>query len=435
MPLWLEILFILLLIGLNGFFSLSEIAIVSSKKARLQLLGVDKPRLAKGTNAAIHLSENPDIFLPTVQFGITLVSTLTGVFSGATLAEQITPSLEPLFGARAGTITLTLVVLVVSYFTLLIGELVPKNLGFQTPEPIAARTAPFILWLSRIGRPFVFIMQKSTQFMFALIRVPLGKDNQITEEEVKAMVDEGTESGIFVEAEKLMIKRVLRLADKPVRAIMTARQDIDWLDANDAPADIMKNIAETNHSIYPVCDGDLDKVIGIARAKDLLDQLLSGKELILRRAMREPMVFPETTSSLQVLERLKQSNIHLGLVVDEYGGIEGIVTAMDVLGAITGDLPDHGDAAGTSAVQRDDGSWLLDGAMPIDDAKDVLLIQHLTGENDFHTLAGVVLGQLNRVPREGDHFELSGFRFDVVDMDGRRVDKIMVKRLEPAAEQ
>ena len=434
MPLWLELSFILLLIVLNGFFSMAEIAIVSSKKARLQVYASKHPRRAKGANAAIALAEDPELLLPTAQFGITLVATLAGVFSGATLAERLTPTLVPLFGTHAETIALALVVLIVSYFTLLIGELVPKNLAFQSPEPIAARTAPVIVKLSKIAKPFVYVMQQSNRFAFGLLRIPLGKMDAVTEEEVQALVEEGTETGVFADAERLMIKRVLRLSDKAVRGIMTARQDIDWLDVGDDSGTNIKTIRDTNHSIYPVCDGELDKIIGIVRAKDLLDHSLTGGDFSLRRVMHDPLFFPETTSSLQVLERLKQAKIHLGLVVDEYGVVEGIVTAMDVLGAITGDLPEYGEDAASSALQREDGSWLLDGALPVDEAKDLLSIARLPNEDDFHTLAGIVLGQLNKIPRAGDAFEMAGFQFEVIDMDGNRVDKIMVKRVEPVSD-
>ncbi|HRJ12611.1 MAG TPA: hemolysin family protein, partial [Alphaproteobacteria bacterium] len=424
---WFELLIIFLLILANGFFAMAELAILSANKTRLRIMARGG---SVGAEKALALADDSEHFIPAVQSAITILGACAGVFSGAAFAEKLGAVLNmmPQLSPHGEAIALPIIVVGVSYFSLVVGELVPKQLAVNHAERWAVRTAPFMIPFTA-GLGFVVqILKSSTQLILKLFPASARRDSGISEEEVKAMVDEGTEGGVFEVAEQQMIKRVLRLADRPVRAIMTARNEIGWLNIHDAPEILMQEIAEMRHSAYPVCDGNLDHVIGVVRAKDLLDQSYAGQTINIHAVMQEAAIIPETASILSVLEKLKLTTIHMGFIVDEYGVLEGIVTELDILEAIVGALPDDDIAAinPTPAVTRTDGSILLDGGIAIDEAKEILgITEELPDEADYHTLGGIALGRIGRIPREGDKFELPGWQMEVMDMDGRRVDKLL----------
>lgn len=427
---WVEFFIIILIIGANAFFALAELAILSANRTRLKIMA---KRGIAGAHQAILLAENSENFLPAVQSCITLCAAGAGVFSGVTFADQLGAVFNLIPGvAPHGTgIALPIIVIVISYFSLVFGELVPKQLAVNNTERWAARMALLMVPVVHVLAPVVHVLRVSTQTVLKIIPSHAGRNAGVSEEEVQALVDEGTEGGVFEIAEQQMIKRVLRLADRPVRAIMTARGDIDWLDVQDTPEALMKHIHEARHSAYPVCDGTLDSVLGVVRAKDLLDQAYGGHTPDLRAVMQETVIIPETASVLSILEKIKHTTIHMGIIVDEYGVLEGIVTELDVLEAIVGALPDDDEAApmpGEDPVQGD-GSVLLDGALAIDEVKTQLGLADLPGEETYHTLGGVALGRLGRIPRVGDGFTHGGWYFEITEMTGRRVERFRAGRM------
>ena len=431
MTIGLEIVIILLLILLNGLFSLSELALVSVRRARLAVL--ERKRI-KGAALARALSDDPHRFLPTVQAGITLVSVLTGVFGGARIAFHLQTWLEtiPQVARFAETLSLAVVVIVTTYLTLVLGELVPKQLALRAPELMACRVARPIAVMSRVLGPAVWLLGKSSAGILRLFGVHRGSRQSVTEEELKALLIEGEQSGVLEMEERDMIERVLRLADKPVRAIMTPRTELAWIDHSHPVKAIMAALKAVPHSRFVVCDKSIDNVVGVVQAKDLLDRLLGGGELSISASLRQPMIVPDTISALDALERLKSDSLGLALVMDEYGSFEGVVTAADVLQAIVGDGsgPEHQEGVPGPAGET---TLTLDGMTPVDELKVRLHLPDLPAEGRYHTLAGLLLALLRRVPRVGDRIVFGGWRFEVTAMDGRRVDKVLAGR-EPAAE-
>jgi putative hemolysin len=427
----LEILVILLLIVLNGLFSLSELALVSVRRARLAVL---ERKGIKGAAAARALSDDPQRFLPTVQVGITLISVLTGVFGGAQIAAHLQSWLAtfPQIGRFAESIALAVVVIVTTYLTLVLGELVPKQLALRTPELMAIRVARPIAVLSRVVSPAVWLLGKSSNAVLRALGLNRPSRQSVTEEELKALLIEGAQTGVLEMEERDMIERVLRLADKPVRAIMTPRTELAWVDRTHPAKAIAAALKAAPHSRFVVCDGSIDNVVGVVQAKDLLDRILSGGELSLSASLRHPMIVPDAISALDALERLKSDTLGLALVMDEYGSFEGVVTAADVLQAIVGEAsgPEH-----QEGVPGPEGetTMTLDGMTPVDELKARLRLPDLPAEGSYHTLAGLLLALLRRVPRAGDRIVFGGWRFEVLEMDGRRVEKVLAGR-EPAAE-
>ncbi len=422
----LEILFVLLLILLNGLFSMSELALVSIRRARLAVL---ERKGVPGAQAARILAEDPQRFLPTIQVGITLVSVFTGVFGGARIAGHFQAWLEtvPLLAPYAETIALAVVVLITTYLTLVIGELVPKHLALRNPELTAARVARPIGAMARIVSPAVWVLGRSSGLILRLLGIHRQPQQSVTEEELKMLLAEGAQAGVLEVEEHDMIARVLRLADKPVRAIMTPRTELAWIDRTDPPKDIALALKAAPHSRFVVCEGSVDNVVGIVQAKDLLDGILSGGELSLGNALRQPIIVPDTVTALDALERLKSDVFGLALVMDEYGSFEGVVTAADVLEAIVGDPTDaESDAVGTG--ENGETMLMMDGMMPVDEVKSRLSLPDLPAEGSYHTLAGLILALLRRVPRAGDRIVFAGWRFEVLEMEGRRVDKVRASR-------
>jgi putative hemolysin len=431
MTLAIEILIVLLLILLNGLFSMSELALVSARRARLMVL---ERKAVPGATIARQLAEDPQLFLPTVQVGITLVSVLTGVVGGARIADHIEAWLAtfPVLAPAAGPLALTLVVIVTTYLTLVLGELVPKQLALRRPELVAIRVARATIWTTRLTAPAVWLLARSTNLVLRALRLHRKPQQAVAEEELKALLAEGTQTGELELEERDMIERVLRLADKPVRAIMTPRTELAWVDRTDPPRDIVAALKSAPHSRFVVCDGSIDNVVGVVQAKDILDRLLDGGDLSIGAALRQPIVVPDTVSALDALERLKSEPLGLALVMDEYGSFEGLVTASDVLEAIVGDPTDTEAPAGSTpgAVES---VLVMDGLMPVDEVKSRLELPDLPDEGGYHTLAGLLLALLRRVPRGGDRIVFAGWRFEVLEMDGRRVARVRAER-EPAAE-
>ena len=423
----LEILFILLLIVANGIFSGSEIAIVSARKVRLQQLADKGNRPAR---IALRLAESANDFLSTVQIGITLIGVLSGAVAGATVAQKLKPFLDqlPLLQPYSEGLSVTLVVALITYLSLVIGELVPKRIALTHPEAIACRIAPAMRTLSRLSAPAVHLLGASTDALLKLLNVSASNEPNITEEEIKALIREGADTGVFEPSEHEMAQRVLRLGDRTIKTMMTPRTDIRWLDLEAAEAEILAEVKESNHSRFPVGRGSLDACAGIVRVRSLLTAQLGHEPLDLEVLCQPPLYVAESSRALHVLEQFKRTGIHIALVTDEYGGVEGLVTLNDLMEGIVGDLPDLDDDEDPAFVTREDGSWLVDGSLEISAFDDCLGTELLSSDEQhpYHTLAGFVIHVLERIPRSSDHFLWQGYRFEVVDMDGNRVDKVLV---------
>jgi putative hemolysin len=434
MPL-LEILVVLVLVLLNGFFAMSELAVVSARSTRLEALARKQRR---GARLALALARDPGRMLSTVQIGITLVGIVAGAVGGARLAEPLSGALARLLPGLAPfspEIAYTLVVVAITYLSLIIGELVPKHLALRAPERVAALVAPTIDLISRISTPAVWLLEKSSRFVLRLLGSEARPAETVTEEEVRLLIAEGTRAGVFHQQEQEMIGRVLRLADRPVRAIITPRVELVWLDVEADHAEIARVIQQSGHSRFVIAKGSLDEVLGVVHVRGLLEACLAGRPLDLRAALRPMLVVPDTMRILRALEAVRQARVSMALVVDEYGEVEGVVTVEDVLEAVVGDMPERRLGEEGAIVRREDGSMLMDGMLAVDEVKLALGFESLPDEEGYHTLAGFVLAQLGRVPKEGQTVAYGGWRFEVVDMDGRRIDKVLVRRSQDRAEE
>ncbi|HEX8273926.1 MAG TPA: hemolysin family protein [Longimicrobiaceae bacterium] len=433
-----EILLVLLLLVVNGVFAMSEIAVVSSRKARLQQRAEAGDA---GARRALELAENPTRFLSTVQVGITLVGILAGAFGGATIAEPLAESLRryPAVAPYAEGVALGVVVLAITYLTLIVGELVPKRIGLNHPEGIASAVAGPMNVLSRVSSPLVSLLSVSTELVLRLLRVRRTEEPPVTEAEISMLMEQGTQAGVFEEAEQDIVERVFWLGDQRVASLMTPRRKVVWLDADAPPEANRQVMARHRFSRFLVCEGTLDRVLGMVEVKELWARRLAGEPVDdLRALLRKPLFVPESTRALRVLELFRESGTHLALVVDEYGGIEGLVTLNDVLEEIVGELAVAGAQADPGVVRREDGSWLVDGAVQMDEFREALGLPERREDDreEFRTVAGFVLTHLGRVPSAGDRFDAAGLRVEVVDMDGHRVDKVLVTpaSLEAAAD-
>jgi putative hemolysin len=427
MAFW-DCLIILLLILLNGFFAMAELAVVSSRPGRLKQMAEAGRR---GAAAALRLAEQPGRFLSTVQIGITLIGILAGALSGATLAESLGDWLAaicPTIPVQSASLALGLVVAVITYLSLIIGELVPKHLALRDPERLAAAVALPMEAVAWIGSPLVGLLDQSTRIVLRLLGVSAMPRRRITDEEIKTLLIEAAAAGVMEHAEQAMISGVMRLADRPVRAIMTPRTAIVWLNLREAPEVLLRTVRESGYSRFPAGCGTIDEIQSVVLAKDLLNGYLNGQALDFGALAREAPVVHESTRTLQVLEVLKHSAVRLALVRDEYGGLEGIVTLTDLMEAIVGDLAEPQAATEPEIVQRDDGSWLMEGSLPLDQLQEVLNLREIPVDNGYYTLAGLALAQLGEVPVTGQWFIRDGYRFEIVDMDGQRIDKLLVSR-------
>jgi putative hemolysin len=431
-PVW-EVLIILLLVLANGTLAMAEIAVVSSSKMRLRKLAKEGSRRA---HSALELASDPNQFLATVQIGITLVGILAGAFGGATIAEELGIFLNafPILAPYGEVLGVGLVVLALTYLSLVIGELVPKRLALNSPERIASMVASPMKALSGIALPVVWILSHSSNLVLRILGVKPSTEPPVTEEEIKLLIEQGTQTGVFEEVEQDMIEGVLEMADRPVSLLMTPRKQIIPLDVSDSPERIHRKLTNSQHSRFPVIKENLENILGIVRAKDLLSQCLAGHPVDLKKILRPPLFVPESTSILKLLELFKQEKTHIALVIDEYGGIQGLVTHNDILESIVGDMPSVGEPGEPVFTQRSDGSWLLDGLLHIDRLKEIFDFDDLPSEKQglYRSVGGFVISQVRKIPEVGESFDWGGVRFEVVDMDGRRVDKVLASRIREA---
>lgn len=429
----MEILVILFLVLLNGLFAMSEIAVVSSRPARLRRLA----RHDRGAAAALELHSSPNVFLSTIQIGITLIGILAGAIGEATLSGAVAAQIErvPALAGYSRGIAFGLVVAGITYVSLVIGEIVPKRLGLLRPERVARVIAPPMKRLARIAHPAVRLLSVSVDGVLRLLRVRTLPEPAITEEEIKTLIEEGTRSGVFLKTERDLLRNVIRLADMPIELVMTPRSEIVWLDAQEPSEVNRRRLAALRYSRLPLARGELDRTIGIVQTKDLLGHLLAGGELDLAAVCRPVVRVGLDASPLRLLELFKKSPMHIALVTSAAGEVRGLVTLHDVLEAIVGGLPTEAEAAEPRIAQRADGSWLVDGMLSIEELKDLLGVVRLPDEEaaEYETLAGFVLAQLGHVPGIGEHFEWEGWRLEIMDMDGRRIDRVLIGRARPLA--
>jgi putative hemolysin len=431
----IEIFFIVLLILANGLFALSEIAVVSSRKTRLQEK-ID--RGDSGAQTALELANAPSQFLSTIQVGITLIGTMAGAYGGATIAESLAESMRaiPRLAPFSDALSIAAVVLTITYITIVFGELVPKRLALSNPESIASFVAPSMRAFSSLVSPIVLVLSASTDLILKIFSIKRSEEPTMTEEEIRIMIDLGATEGVIEEEEQDIVERVFRLGDQKAEAIMTPRSQIVWLDVNDLAEEIQKKISSGSYSFFPVCKGKLDRVLGIIQSKDILSSTLRAQKADLKSFLLPPLFVPETMRALKVLEKFKQTGIHMAIVVDEYGSVRGIVTQTDILEALVGDIPHIEELAEPQIRRREDGSWLIDGEVSIDDLKEAIQIGNFPEDEAglYQTAGGFVMMHLEKVPATGDYFDWEQYRFEVADMDAHRVDKLLVTPLKSAGQ-
>ncbi|WP_194722755.1 hemolysin family protein [Noviherbaspirillum malthae] len=434
----MDIVIILGLILLNGIFAMSELAVVSSKRIRLEKLSENGSR---GARAALQLADSPNRFLSTVQVGITLIGIFNGAFGEASLVERLTPHIAgiPVVAEYAREIALGIVVIGITFASIVLGELVPKRVAMLYPEAVATVIATPMQWLSRIVSPFVKILSVTTEAIMRLLGLHKHKEAAVTEEEIAGLIKEGTHAGVFEKTEHDIVTRALRLDDQHLGALMTPRTDLEFIDLNDTIENNLNKIADSPFSRFPVCRGNRSEVLGIVHAGDLFEQAIRGQAVSgvdIERAVKPPLYVPESVSAMGLLEALKKHRTELALVVSEYGEIEGMVTLSDVMGALVGDVSVvDDDEHEADAVQREDGSWLIDGGVSLDRFRDIMesgvrFPEEANGT--YHTLAGFILTQLGHIPEAAEHFEWDEFRFEVMDMDRQRIDRLLVSRIPKA---
>lgn len=427
----MEILILFIFIVLNGVFSTSEAAIIAARKARLQQ---QAEKGDKGAQTALALAHDPIRFLSTIQVGITLIGIITGAVGGATISAQIAELVRPTaLGRYADAIGFGAVVVVTTYLSLIIGELVPKRLALRFPEQISAAVARPMNLLTRLTSPLITFLTLSTDFVVFLLGVRASEEPPVTEEEIKTMMQQGIEAGVFEEVEQDMVSGIFRLGDRRAVSLMTPRTAAYWLNIRDSEAEIRTKIRESIFSYMPVCDGDTDHVVGLLSAKKFLSRILAGESFDVAAAMDAPHFVPESMPAAKVLSIFRESGQHCAIVIGEYGGMQGLITMQDLLEEIVGDVEE----SAPQATEREDGSWLIDGLMTVDDFKRMFSLETMPGEHDsYTTLGGFVMAQLGNIPKAGDHFDWDKLHFEVMDMDGNRVDKMLVceKLAEPAPE-
>ena len=426
----IEIAIIAFLILLNGFFSMAEFALVSARRVRLQQMA---EKGEKGSVLALTLAEDPNTFLSTIQIGITLIGILAGAFGGAAIAGQIAWIFTdiPYLGIYSGSVSLLVVVLIITFFTLVFGELVPKRVGLAYPEKIASFVAHPIHIIAKILAPLNQLASKSTDTVLWFFGSNKVQEPPITEEDITNLLEEGTQAGVFDEAEQELVESAFRFGDREVISLMAPRPDVVFLDLNDSFEENKEKILATGHTRYPVCRGGLDSVIGVISVRELWSQTASGNQPDLSLLVQEALVIPEHITAIRLLELFRTATTPLAIIMDEYGSVAGIITLHDLLEAIVGDLstvdePDEEPAI----IQREDGSWFIDGMLPAEDLRNLLDISSLPGEDEgyYRTVAGFIMNELGRIPITGDHVILGDFRLEVADMDNRRIDKVLVSR-------
>ncbi len=429
----MDIALLLFLILINGFFSMAEMAVVSSRKARLQRLTDDG---SPGAQSALSLHTEPSNFLSAIQVGITSVGILSGAIGETVLADPLAARLAgiPLIAPYARGIALTVVVVGLTYFSVVIGELVPKRLALLAPEGIASLIARPMMWFAESVRPLVWLFTASSGLLLRLTGARRKDEPPVTDEEINVLMEQGAEAGVFHESEQAIVSNVLRLDEQRIASIMTHRNDIYQIDLAEPEAEIRRRIAESPYTRIVVCRDGLEHIVGLLRTSDLLKAALAGEALNVEAQLRPPLYVPEGVSTTRLLENFRKARAQCALIVDEYGELEGLVTLTDVLTSIVGDLPSSDAVEEQDVVAREDGSWLMDGSVPVERFKSVLEVEEdLPDEEEFNTLGGFVMHMLGRIPAVADHFEWNGWRLEVVDMDRKRVDKVLVARVAPPA--
>ena len=425
---YLEILIILILVILNGVFALSEIAIITSRRIKLQKMSQAGN---KNADIAIELSESPNQFLSTIQIGITLIGILAGAFGGATIAENLSRSLAgiPLLQPYSEALGFLIVVLIITYLSLIVGELVPKRIALNNPEQIAVKIAKPMKYLSKIASPLVALLSLSMETVLKILQVKEAQEENASEEEIKLLIEEGTQTGEFEKTEEDIIKRVFLLDDRRASSLMTPKTGITWLDVDDSTENIKAKITGSKRAMFPVGKNSLDNFLGVIQLKDLFEvEIENGNTL--KEYLKSPIIVPESSDVLDILNLFKESqdNVHMAIVVDEYGSIEGLITLNDILEAIVGEIPAIDEPDEPKAIQRPDGSWLIDGAISIEEFKETLGVKALPDEERefYQTLAGFILNYLGKIPNTGESFQSGNLTFEVVDMDGHQIDKVLV---------
>lgn len=424
-----EIIVIFILFVINAFFAMSELAIFSSSKPLLRQKAKQGDTRAA---TALRLAEDSGNFLSTIQVGITLVGIVAGTYGGASITEKLGPVLNayPAIAPYGHLLAGIIVVAVITYFSVLIGELLPKQLALRNAEAIAIVVAGPMSLLARLTAPFVYLFETSARLVLMLFGIRGSDSEEVTEAEVHAVLAEGAESGVFEKSEHEMLRRIISLADRSVKSIMTHRTEMVAIDIKDTLEEVIDVVKESGHSRYPVTDGSADSVVGAVRAKDILRATLTPRSFAMKNYMQDIPTIPEMTTCLKAFEIFKASNIHMAVIVDEYGSTEGIITSADLLEAIIGILPSNYDDVDDIQIrERDDGSWLIDGRTPIHEMQLTFGLDDLSSEDGYETIAGFLVQQLRKNPQEGDKLDRFGYRFEVIDMDGRRIDKILMMKI------
>ena len=424
---WVDVLIILGLIFLNGVFAMSELAIVSSRDARLRALAKNG---SSGANCALQLAADPSRFLSTVQIGITLISVIAGAYSGASLGTPAAQRLHllGLDAETAQTVGFGLVIVFVTFLSLIIGELVPKQFALRSPEPIAVLVARPMNWLSKATAPLVWLLDQASALIFRLLGLDRESKNAVTAEELHLVVAEAKTAGVLEEEERAIISGIVRLADRPVREVMTPRTEVDWIDVHADQGELKATLIDSPHSRIPVADGSIDNIVGVIQTRDLLIEMLEGRPIEIRRLAKQAPVIPDLMDAMDALGVLRSADVPLALVHDEYGHFDGIVTPGSIIAALAGSFAhDLDDDSDPPLIERDDGSWLVSGAASADILSDRLGMR-LPGERDYSTVAGFALSVLKRLPETGETFRHDGWAFEIVDMDGRKIDKLIASR-------
>jgi putative hemolysin len=421
---WLDVAIILLLVMLNGVFAMSELAIVSSRKPRLRAMAKSGSKAAR---TALDLASDPGRFLSTVQIGITLIGILAGAYSGASLGGPVGERLARLGvdPETAQTLGFAIVIVLTTYASLIVGELVPKQFALRSPEPIAAVIARPMLWLSKATAPFVWLLDRTSALVFRLLGLRRESGDRVTAEDLHLVVAEATSAGLLEENERAIISGVVRLAERPTREVMTPRTEVDWIDADADPETIREALLATPHSRLPVAEGSVDRLIGVVQARDIVTAFIEGRPLDLRALMRQAPVVPDQMDAMNTLNALRAAEVPVAFVHDEYGHFDGIVTPADLLSALAGEFASDQDLdTDPPMVEREDGSWWVSGSVSADLLADRLGLR-LPEDRDYATAAGLALSVLKHLPEVGERFDFSGWRFEIVDMDGRKIDKLL----------
>ncbi|HEX5007230.1 MAG TPA: hemolysin family protein [Hyphomonadaceae bacterium] len=430
----MDFLFLVLLILLNGVFALAEMAIVSSRRPRLKAMA---DRGNRGARAALRLLDDPSKLLSTVQIGITAIGVIAGAYGATALSDDFAPvvaDLLPSLERYAPAIAFGTVIVITTFLSLVLGELIPKRIALSAPEPLAALMAPVMRFIETIASPVVWLLRTVTEGLVRLLGLHRTRQEDVTEEELQSLIEEGEKAGVIEEEEREMIEGVMRLGDRSVKAIMTPRTEMVWLDPGMPKDEILKEISDSGHSRFPVAAGDADEIIGVVQTKELFSHLAATGSVDLKAVMHPPVFVPETMPVLRLLEAMRGNPVRMVMVSDEYGAVLGIVTAADLLESIAGDSALSEDEGLTPPVLRDDGSWLIDGMTPVDEFEQLVGVRGLDEDEGYSTVAGLVMHLMRAVPSEGDKAERPPLTFEVLDMDGRRIDKVLVRKFEPVDE-